>query len=246
MKFISNTRRLIGVGEKKTRYLMQLIMVIMIGLLDVTSASALGVITRNLTKSGEGNLPVSFVYFAAATVLAALLEWFRSVRMTRMMETAESSYRKITARALLRAKYQNLQKLESGDLISRVVADCRYAALNSEHLINGLRSVIIPAILVAVMFVVDWRVGIGYSVPLALVLIYPQLTKKSLSEIPAYRKAFAAMNGQAKDLIQNRTTVKAYRLQNWRISGLTKRWKITAKRAYGALGKFIRPTFRRW
>ena len=70
MKFISNTRRLIGVGEKKTRYLMQLIMVIMIGLLDVTSASALGVITRNLTKSGEGNLPVSFVYFAAATVLA--------------------------------------------------------------------------------------------------------------------------------------------------------------------------------
>jgi len=106
-----------------------------------------------------------------------------------------------------------MQKLESGDLISRVVSDCRFAASNSSLLIDGLRNVLIPLQLIAVMFVVDWRVGLGYLLLLIPVLMYPRLTKGSLSEIPAYRKAYAAMSGQAKDLIQNRTTVKAYRLQ---------------------------------
>ncbi len=214
MKIIANTRRLLSCGDKRSRYFVQLIMVVMIGLADVAAAQALGLVTRSLTASGGEALPESFFYFAAATILAALLEWARSVRMTRLTETAESNYRKITARALLRAEYADLQKMESGDLISRVVADCRFAAANSDHMIVGLRSVIIPIIMVAVMFVVDWRVGIGYSVPLVLVLIYPQLTKRSLSEIPAFRKSFAAMSGQIKDLIQNRTTIKAYRLQN--------------------------------
>ncbi|HPJ02117.1 MAG TPA: ABC transporter ATP-binding protein [Candidatus Limiplasma sp.] len=213
MNIYKNTRRLIGCGDKKSRYVSQLVMVIMIGLLDVAAAHALGLVTRSLTASGAVALPQSFWYFASATILGALLEWLRSIRMTRLTETAESNYRKITARALLRAEYQSLQKMESGDIISRVVADCRYAASNSEHLITGLRSVIIPLILVVVMFVVDWRVGIGYSVPLALVLFYPRLTKRSLSEIPAFRKSFAAMSGQIRDLIQNRTTIKAYRLQ---------------------------------
>ncbi|MBE0600274.1 MAG: ABC transporter ATP-binding protein [Firmicutes bacterium] len=214
MKIIANTRRLLRNGDTKTRYLAQLIMVVMIGLLDVAGAHALGLVTRNLTATGGEALPESFLYFAAATILAALLEWRRSLQMTRLTETAESNYRKITARALLRAEYDGLQKMESGDVISRVVTDCRYAASNSDHLISGLRSVIIPVLMVAVMFVVDWRVGLGYSAPLILVLIYPKLSKRSLSEIPAFRKSFAAMSGLIKDLIQNRTTLKAYRLQD--------------------------------
>jgi ABC-type multidrug transport system fused ATPase/permease subunit len=213
MKILTNTRRLLRCGDKRLRYLIQLIMVVLIGLIDVAAAQALGWLTKNLTASGGIVLSESFLYFAAATIMAALLEWRRSVLMTRLTETAESNYRKITARALLGSEYAGLQKMESGDLISRVVADCRFAASNSEHLINGLRSVIIPIIMVAVMFVVDWRVAFGYSAPLILVLIYPQLTKRSLSEIPAFRKSFAAMSGQIKDLIQNRTTIKAYRLQ---------------------------------
>ena len=214
MKIVANTRRLLSCGDKKSRYIAQLVMVVMIGLLDVAAAHALGLVTRNLTASGGSALPESFIYFASATILAALMEWVRSIRMTRLTETAESNYRKITARALLHAEYKDLQKMESGDLISRVVTDCRFAASNSEHFIVGLRSVIIPVIMVAVMFVVDWRVGIGYSIPLILVLIYPKLTKQSLSEIPAFRKSFAAMSGQIKDLISNRTTIKAYRLQD--------------------------------
>ncbi|MBN1777240.1 MAG: ABC transporter ATP-binding protein [Clostridiales bacterium] len=214
MKIFANTRRLIVCGDRKSRYILQLVMVVTIGLLDIAAAHALGKVTKNLTATGGESLPASFAYLAVAIILAAMLEWYRSVRMTRLTETAESNYRKITARALLHAEYDGLQRMESGDLISRTVADCRFAASNSEHLINGIRSVLVPVMLVIIMFLVDWRVGIGYSVPLALVLIYPRLTKKSLSEIPAYRRAFAAMNAQAKDLIQNRTTVKAYRLQN--------------------------------
>jgi ABC-type multidrug transport system fused ATPase/permease subunit len=198
MKIFANTRRLIGCGDKISRYVLQLVMVVLVGLLHVAVAHALGTLTRNLTASGGGGLPASFIYFAVVVILAALLEWFRCVRMTRLAETAESNYRKITARALLHAEYEGLQKMEAGDLISRVVTDCRYAAYNSEHLIVGLRSVLVPVMLVAFMFFVDWRVGIGYSVPLGLVLIYPRLTKRSLSEIPAYRKAFAAMNVQNK------------------------------------------------
>ncbi len=214
MKILNNTRRLLRCGDKKAHYFQQLMMVILIGLLHVSAAHALGLVTRNLTAESGTALTESFLYYAAAMILAALLEWFRSIRMTRLTEAAESNYRKITARALLRAEYGGLQKMESGDIISRIVSDCRFAANNSEFLINGLRSVLIPVILVAVMFIVDWRVGIGYSVPLALVLVYPQLTKRSLSEIPAFRKSFAAMSAQIRDLIQNRTTIKAYRLQD--------------------------------
>ncbi|MFH1880621.1 MAG: ABC transporter ATP-binding protein [Bacillota bacterium] len=214
MRIIETTRRLLASGNNKSRYMLQLILVVLIGLLNVGSAYALGLVTKNLTDSGGQMLVESFTYFASTIVLIALMEWFRSVRMTRLTETAESSYRKITARALLKAEYEGIQKLETGDLISRVVSDCRFAASNSQLLIDGLRNVLIPVILVAVIFLVDWRVALGYTLPLGLVLIYPRLTRKSLSEIPAYRKAFAAMNGQAKDLIQNRTTLKAYRLQN--------------------------------
>ena len=170
-------------------------------------------VTQSLTLSDGQGLVLRFMLFASTIVAIAVFEWYRSVRVTKLTETAESNYRKITARALLKAEYASIRKLETGDLISRVVADCRFVAANSEHLINGLRHVLIPLMLVVVMFLVDWRVGLGYTVPLALVLGYPQLTKNSLSEIPAYRKAFAAMNGQAKDLITNRITVKAYRLQ---------------------------------
>jgi len=237
MKILANTRRLIGCGDRGSRYILQLIMVIMIGLLNVASAHALGTVTKNLTAASGTNLPASFVYLAAAIILAAMLEWYRSVRMTRLTETAESNYRKITARALLHAEYENLQKIEAGDIISRVVADCRFAANNSELMINGLRSVLVPLMLVAVMFLVDWRVAIGYSAPLALVLIYPKLTKKSLSEIPAFRKAFAQMNGQAKDLIQNRTTVKAYRLQNKTDEWVDETVEDYRKKGIRAIGK---------
>ncbi len=213
MKTIATTRRLVACGDTKSRYLQQYFFVILIGILNAVSAYALGMVTQSLTLYNGQNLPQRLALFASAIAAVALLEWYRSVRMTRLAETAESNYRKITARALLKAEYQSIQKLETGDLISRVVADCRFAAANSEHLINGLRHMLIPVILVVVMFAVDWRVGLGYTIALIPVLFYPKLTKNSLSEIPPYRKAFAAMNGQAKDLIQNRVTVKAYRLQ---------------------------------
>ena len=113
-----------------------------------------------------------------------------------------------------RARYETIQKLESGDLISRVVTDCRFAASNSELLIDGLRNVLIPVMLIARHVLGGLAGGAWVTwLPLIPVVLYPQLTKNSLSEIPAYRNAFAAMNGQAKDLVQNRTTVKAYRLQ---------------------------------
>ncbi len=214
MDTIATTRRLLANGGKKTRYIQQLGLVIIIGLLNAVSAYALGLVTQSLTAAAESpGLRYSFGLFAAVILCVALLDWFRSVRMTCLTETAESNYRKITARALLHAEYPSIQKLESGDLISRVVADCRYAASNSELLINGLRNVLIPILLIGVMFAVDWRVGLGYMSPLLLVLAYPKISKSSLSEIPAFRQSFAAMTAQAKDLIANRTTVKAYRLE---------------------------------
>ena len=213
MKILDTTRRLLANGGKKTRYIQQLGLVLTIGLLNVASAYALGTVTRSLTETTGMDLPRSFGLFAVTILGIALMEWFRAVRMTRLTEAAESNYRKITARSLLHARYTDIQTLESGDLISRVVADCRYAATNSELLINGARHVLIPVILIAVMFFVDWHLGLCYMVPLLLVLLYPKLSKASLSEIPPYRKAFAAMNAQAKDVIQNRATVKAYRLE---------------------------------
>lgn len=213
MKHLANTRRLIACGDTKAHYLQQVALIVCIGCLNVASAAALGLVTRSLT-AGEGqNLARNFWLLAAVLMLAALADWFRSVRMTRLTETAESNYRKITARALLHARYETIQKMESGDLISRVVSDCRFAASNSALLIDGLRNILIPVMLIGVMFWVDWRVALGYMLPFAPVVLYPKLNKNSLSEIPAYRSAFSAMNGQAKDLVSNRTTVKAYRLQ---------------------------------
>lgn len=213
MKIFANTRRLVTCGDTKARYLLQLALVAVIGCLQVATAYALGLITRSLTAADGQDLLRYVIGFAAATLLIAATEWFRSVRMTQLTERAESNYRKMTARALLRAEYPSMRTLESGDLISRVASDCRFAATNSSLLIDGLRNILIPLQLIIVLFFVDWRVGLGYVLLLIPVLIYPQLTKGALSEIPAYRKAFAAMHGQAKDLIQNRTTVKAYRLQ---------------------------------
>ena len=213
MKIYATTRRTIACGGTKARYMQQVILVVLLGLLNAGSAYTLGRITQSLTLSGGRDLPLRFALFAATIVIFALLEWYRSLRVTELTETAESNYRKITARALLKAEYTSVRKMETGDLISRVVADCRFAAINSEYLVNGLRHVLVPVMLVVVMFLVDWRVGFGYTIPLIPVLFFPRLSKNSLSEIPAYRKAFAAMNGQAKDLITNRITVKAYRLQ---------------------------------
>ncbi len=213
MKLLANTRRLVACGDTKAHYLLQAALIVWIGCLNVASAGALGLVTRSLTAGNGHDLARNFWLLAAMLTLIALADWFRSIRMTKLTETAESNYRKITARALLHARYDTIQKLESGDLISRVVADCRFAASNSELLIDGLRHVLIPVMLIGVMFWVDWRVALGYMVPFAPVVLYPRLNKNSLSEIPAYRTAFAAMNGQAKDLVSNRTTVKAYRLQ---------------------------------
>ena len=213
MKILATTRRLIASGDTKARYLQQFVLIVLIGFFNVFSAVMLGRVTKSLTV-GDGKLLYSVILFGTTVVLIALADWYRSVRMTRLMETAESNYRKRTARALLRARYENIQKLETGDLISRVVSDCRFAASNSGLLVDGLRNVLIPVILIAVMFWVDWRVALGYTLPFVPVFVYPRLTKNSLKDIPAYRKAFAEMNGQAKDLIQNRATVKAYRLQN--------------------------------
>jgi ATP-binding cassette, subfamily B, bacterial len=214
MKILATTRRLIASGDTKSHYLLQIALVALIGLFNVASAVTLGKVTKSLTAEGGLDLIQNFSLFAVTIMIIALLDWYRSVRMTRLSEAAESNYRKRTAQALLHAEYTGIQKLETGDLISRVVTDCRFAAHNSELMIDGLRNMLVPVILIAVMFVVDWRVALGYTLPFVPVFIYPRLTKNSLSEIPAYRKAFAAMNGQAKDLIQNRTTVMAYRLQN--------------------------------
>lgn len=214
MKILATTRRLIASGDTKARYFQQFVLIVLIGFFNVFSAVMLGRVTKSLTAQDGQKLLYNVILFGATVVLIALADWYRSVRMTRLSETAESNYRKRTARALLRARYENIQKLETGDLISRVVSDCRFAASNSGLLIDGLRNVLIPVILIAVMFWVDWRVALGYTLPFVPVFVYPRLTKNSLKDIPAYRKAFAEMNGQAKDLIQNRTTVKAYRLQN--------------------------------
>lgn len=254
MEIFKTMRRLVRNGDRKTRYIQQVGMVVTIGLFNVASAYALGLVTQSLSETDGQNLLRSFAAFAGTILGIALLEWMRTVRMTRLTETAESNYRKRTASALLRAEYAGVQTLESGDLISRVVSDCRFAASNTELMVNGLRNIIIPLMLIAVMFFVDWRVGLGYTGPLIGVLLYPRLSKNSLSEIPAFRKSFAAMTAQAKDLIANRTTVKAYRLEDRadrRVNDATEDYRKKGVRGIGkiytanisALGINVMPMF---
>ena len=200
MNIVGNTRRLISCGDTKTHYLLQLVLVFLIGLLNVASAYALGLVTKSLTAEDGQHLAYRFLLFAASMVLIAVLEWYRSVRMTRLRETAESNYRKITARALMHADYVNIRKLETGDLISRVVTDCRFAASNSEFLISGIRNVLIPVILIMVMFLVDWRVGLGYTLPLIRCCLSEAVQKLTVRNPPPAQGVFRDERaGQGRD-----------------------------------------------
>lgn len=208
---------------QKGKYYVQAVMIVVMGLLSAASSLALGYVTQGIVNAAFNNMLAVFAVFVFTSLLAAILDWVRSTRLTVMIEGIKSVYRQKTADIVLNSDYAHIQGIPTGDLLSRASHDVNMAATGSDLLLTFLRNTLVPLVSFIVLIVLDWRFAIAFLVPLLLAILYQKLTEKGGSKILPWRQAFAEMTSQTQELIKNRRMIKAYRLQKWPASGPTRR-----------------------
>lgn len=195
------------------QYFVQGLFIILLGILSAVSSMVLGFLTQGIVELTMENIFFYFTVFLIASLAAALLNWVSSRCLIVMVEKIRTTYRCMTAKALLKAEYGHVQGMQSGDLISRVNSDAESAGYGSELLITALKNITIPLILFIVILILDWRLALGFIVPFLFIYLFQKFSSKGYVGIMPFREAFAAMTAETQDIISNRTTLKAYGLQ---------------------------------
>lgn len=214
MKSINVLHRMYKLSGQKRQYFLQVLMIILLGIVNAINSVELGAIAQGIADMSTSTMLNSFVILVITSFAAAIITWLRSNHLVAMTERIKAAYRIQTTAALMRAEYSSVQGKQTGELISRVTSDTNSAGYGNELLIGAVRSIVIPLLLLIVIIALDWRLGLGFLIPLALIYIHQKIVDKANGGVMPWRMAHAAMAAETQGLISNRTTIKAYRLQS--------------------------------
>ncbi|WP_371364544.1 ABC transporter transmembrane domain-containing protein [Sporomusa rhizae] len=149
-------------------------------------------------------------------VVYAVAEFLKGRLEVKLQANLNFHYRMIIAEKYAKAKYEWQETQKTGDLVDRVQEDTDSAAMAvATYLPKAVKSLVIFGVTIFVLFSVDWRLSVAYLFPVPFLFIFNAWgSKVSQRYFDDSRVANSARNAKIQDVINNRTTIKAYSLED--------------------------------
>ncbi|CAM3640074.1 ABC transporter ATP-binding protein [Erysipelothrix urinaevulpis] len=210
----------------------------MIGLLNILSANALGGITENMINLNVDTAKKILGLLIVLAIIILGLTYVTNLLQTRVIEQMRIKFKYKTVESILESSHEFSQNQEQGDLINRLNNDVSSLVSASNSSIMLLKSLIIIVMLMVALFLTNWRFFIIFLVPFPfIVLIQVYASKKSLDLIMPWKVAMGETDALNQDLLNNRTSIRVFRIYEQVESWVEKALKKSAKTGIEGISK---------
>ncbi|WP_020386925.1 ABC transporter ATP-binding protein [Kribbella catacumbae] len=187
---------------------------------------ALGVLVDDVATGAEGSAVVRVVVLiGGAALLSGVLTAVGVTLIARVGETVLARIREQVLDRVLQLPAPVLDKIRTGDLLSRVGDDVASVAAALTEIGPVLLAATLTIVLTAAgMFALDWRLGLAglVALPMYLLALRWYLPRSA----PFYRKERLAMGERSEAIItslRGSATVRAYRLEDTQLDRISDR-----------------------
>lgn len=189
------------------------ILYILLALLNFAASYYLGKITQSTLESQFTQLIIDLVLLTILALGFEFLNLYIKNRMSSIRGTTSAAFRKRTAASLLNADYHETHQYSQGDLIGRISNDTMSLAIATENSLIMTRSIVLLIIIGLGICILDYRLALVYllTMPLIFITQYFNATK-SLKRIIPWKMSSTHMDNVTQDILDNRSTIKAYNL----------------------------------
>lgn len=211
---------------------------VLLGILSLISSYSIGRVTQSAIFLNTGIIKKSLTLLIIASLLHITIEWFTNIYKSKINQKMISDFKTHTAYSLLKSKYSFSQNLQQGDIIGRMNSDITSIVLATDLSLMIVKSMIVLLILTMGLFIINWKLLLAFFLPVPFLFLAQYWTAtKSAENIIPWKEAMGATNGLTQDLINNRTTIKAFRLEGRVMDWTDKALKNSAKKGILGVGK---------
>lgn len=186
---------------------------------NIIAAIGLGKTIDLIPVIGEvdGVILLSFsLLLLMGKIIASISEFIAGMIQNRIAKNLNISFRMYSVEQYLKAEYSWTQENKSGDLLSRIEEDVDAAVTVVSELVPlFLRSLSVILIMTLVLFLIDWRLGVCFLLPVPFMLMSQYYGGKKAEEaMEVSANKYGESNALIQDLLNNRTTIKAFGLED--------------------------------
>lgn len=209
-----------------------------IAVLSILGSYAIGQITQNAVSLSWISVQNSMLVFVAVSFLSVVLLFWANLRSARVSQDMSVKFKSKTVESLLTSKTEFYQSLEQGDIIGRINGDIGAIVGAATRFLIIVRNLIVLALLTLALWVLDIKLMFAFLVTIPFYFtLQAVIAKYSTPNIVPWREAMGKTNGLIQDLLNNRTTIKVFRLNNIAHDWLDEKLKKSANKGTIGIGK---------
>lgn len=235
---LSKLKRLWYESKIKNKLIFLGFIYLLLGVLSFISSYSIGNITENAISLNTDTMKMSIIFLIISSLLHIIIEWFSNNFKSKINQRVIANFKTKTALSLLKSKFSFNQNLKQGDIIGRINSDISSIVVAMDFSLLMAKSLIFFLILTLSLFFIDYRLLIAFFIPIPF-LFFSQYVIANISTkyIIPWKEAMGNTNGLVQDLINNRTTIKSFRLENETMDWLDDSLKKSAKAGIVGIGK---------
>jgi len=247
MNLLLITKRLWNESGQRGNLLLFMVLRVLMVATTMWIGIAGGTVTQNAVDFNQQALVSSLVILAIAVVTDGLLMASGLYYGVVVRERIAVRFRTMIGNQVAGADFTWTQSQKTGDILGRIQDDMRSAIL---YVSDGIPQLVHLAVrilfTVGYLIFIDWRLALVFFGPQLILLPLQLVMSKPVQ--PLFFKSMqadGAVNAQVQDIINNRTTIKAYQLEEtasgWLREKMETRYKVFFK-AIAVLGGLVVPT----
>ncbi len=188
---------------------------IILGIFSFISSYSIGNITQNAILLNISSIKTALSILIISSILHISIEWWANIYKSKIKQNMMADFKTKTAYSLLKSKFYFNNTLQQGDIIGRMNSDISSIVMATDFSLIIAKSIFFIIVLVISLLIMDWRLLLAFTMPIPFLFLSQYWTSsKSTKNIMPWKEAMGKTNGLIQDLINNRTTIKAFRLEN--------------------------------
>lgn len=188
---------------------------IILGIFSFVSSYSIGNITQNAILLNTSSIKTALSILIISSILHISIEWWANIYKSKIKQNMMADFKTKTAYSLLKSKFYFSNTLQQGDIIGRMNSDISSIVMATDFSLIIAKSIFFIIVLVISLLIMDWRLLLAFTMPIPFLFLSQYWTSsKSTKNIMPWKEAMGKTNGLIQDLINNRTTIKAFRLEN--------------------------------
>lgn len=188
---------------------------IILGIFSFVSSYSIGNITQNAILLNTSSIKTALSILIISSILHISIEWWANIYKSKIKQNMMADFKTKTAYSLLKSKFYFSNTLQQGDIIGRMNSDISSIVMATDFSLIIAKSIFFIIVLVISLLIMDWRLLLAFFITIPFLFLAQYWTSsKSTKNIMPWKEAMGKTNGLIQDLINNRTTIKAFRLEN--------------------------------